>query len=223
MVSAAQFRVHPRQQIELKDPKIMLQQIRPAVVMIVCMTVMTGIAYPLAMTGIAQTVFHYQANGSLIERHGTIIGSTLIGQTFAGPTYFHGRPSATTDTDPNDATKTVPAPYNAGNSGGSNLGPTSKALSDRVTADLAKLTAENPGTPVPIDLVTTSASGLDPDISPAAALFQVPRIAKARKLPDATVRQLVRDHITERLAGLIGEPRVNVLELNLALDAAGRS
>lgn len=200
----------------------MFQHIRPAVVMIVCMTILTGIAYPLAMTGVAQVVFPHQANGSLITRHGTIVGSALLGQSFTGPTYFHGRPSATTDTDPNDATKTIPAPYNAGNSGGSNLGPTSKALIDRVTAESAKLAAENPGTPVPMDLVTTSASGLDPDISPAAAFFQAPRVAKARNLPEIRVRQLVQDHIAERLAGLIGEPRVNVLELNLALDAAGR-
>ena len=146
------------------------------------------------MTGIAQAIFPHQANGSLIERDGKVIGSALIGQNFTGETYFHGRPSATTDTDPNDATKTVPAPYNAGNSGGSNLGPTSKALLDRVTADAGKLAAENPGTPVPMDLVTTSASGLDPDISPAAALFQVPRVAKARNLPAAKVQQLVQDH-----------------------------
>jgi K+-transporting ATPase ATPase C chain len=197
----------------------MLQQIRPAVVMIVCMTILTGLAYPLAMTGIAQAIFPHQANGSLIERDGKVIGSALIGQNFAAANYFHGRPSATTQTDPTDASKTVPAPYNAANSSGSNLGPTSKALLDRVTGDADKLRAENPGTPVPIDLVTTSASGLDPDISPAAALFQVPRVAKARNLPEDKVRQLVLDHVTGRLAGLIGEPNVNVLELNLALDA----
>jgi potassium-transporting ATPase KdpC subunit len=197
----------------------MLQQIRPAVVMIVCMTILTGLAYPLAMTGIAQAIFPHQANGSLIERDGKVIGSALIGQNFAAANYFHGRPSATTETDPNDASKTVPVPYNAANSSGSNLGPTSKALLDRVTGDADKLRAENPGTPVPIDLVTTSASGLDPDISPAAALFQVPRVAKARNLPENKVRQLVLDHVTGRLAGLIGEPNVNVLELNLALDA----
>jgi K+-transporting ATPase ATPase C chain len=197
----------------------MLQQIRPAVVMIVCMTIITGLAYPLAMTGIAQAIFPHQANGSLIERDGKVIGSALIGQNFAAANYFHGRPSATTQTDPTDASKTVPAPYNAANSSGSNLGPTSKALLDRVTGDADKLKTENPGTPVPIDLVTTSASGLDPDISPAAALFQVPRVAKARNLPEDKVRQLVLDHVTGRLAGLIGEPNVNVLELNLALDA----
>jgi K+-transporting ATPase ATPase C chain len=201
----------------------MLKHIRPAVTMIVCMTILTGLAYPLAMTGIAQAIFPHQANGSLIERDGKVIGSTLIGQNFAAENYFHGRPSATTDTDPNDATKTVPAPYNAGNSGGANLGPTSKALVDRVTQDAGKLAAENPGKPVPIDLVTTSGSGLDPDISPAAALFQVPRVAKARNLPQEKVQQLVEAHTVGRLAGLIGEPHVNVLELNLALDALGHS
>ncbi|HEX4367667.1 MAG TPA: K(+)-transporting ATPase subunit C [Rhodopila sp.] len=201
----------------------MLNQIRPAIMMIVCMTILTGLAYPLAMTGIAQAVFPYQASGSLVDRNGKIIGSALIGQNFTSATYFHGRPSATTDTDPKDPSKTIAAPYNAANSGGSNLGPTSKALIDRITADTAKLAAENPGTPVPMDLVTTSASGLDPDISPAAALFQVPRVAKARNLSETQVGKLVRDHIVPRLAGLIGEPYVNVLELNLALDALGRS
>jgi K+-transporting ATPase ATPase C chain len=191
--------------------------------MIVCMTILTGLAYPLAMTGIAQAVFPHQANGSLVERDGKVIGSSLIGQNFAAETYFHGRPSATTDTDPNDASKTIPAPYNAANSSGSNLGPTSKALVDRVTEDANKLKAENPGAAVPIDLVTTSASGLDPDISPAAALFQVPRVAKARNVPEDRVRQLVLDHVSGRLAGLIGEPHVNVLELNLALDTLGHS
>ena len=199
----------------------MLKQLRPAITMIVLMTTLTGLAYPLAMTGIAGLLFPHQAAGSLVERDGKVIGSELIGQNFTADRYFHGRPSATTDTDPNDSTKTVPAPYNAQNSGGSNLGPTSKALIDRVTGDAAALAAQNPGTPVPVDLVTTSASGLDPDITPAAALFQVPRVAKARDLPEGRVRQLVEEHTKGRLLGILGEPRVNVLALNLALDALG--
>jgi K+-transporting ATPase ATPase C chain len=206
-----------------QGPTPMLKQIRPAIVMIIGMTIITGLAYPLAMTGIAQTLFRHQANGSLIEKDGKVIGSELIGQNFTTEKYFHGRPSATTDTDPNDATKTIPAPYNAANSSGSNLGPTSKALVDRVKDDVAKLQAENPNTAVPVDLVTTSASGLDPDISPAAALFQVPRVAKARGLSEDAVRRLVEDHIAGRLVGIIGEPHVNVLQLNLALDALGKS
>jgi K+-transporting ATPase ATPase C chain len=195
-----------------------MKHIRPAIVMIVAMTVITGIVYPLLMTGIAQAVFPYQANGSLIEKDGKVIGSALIGQNFTSDKYFHGRPSATTEPDPKDPTKTVPVPYAADNSGGSNLGPTSKALVDRVKDDAAKLAAENPNTPIPSDLVTTSASGLDPDITPAGALFQVPRVAKARGLPEDKVRQLVEGHIAGRLLGIIGEPHVNVLKLNLALD-----
>ncbi len=201
----------------------MLQQIRPAIMMILTMTVLTGLAYPLAMTGIAQAIFPHQANGSLIEKDGKVIGSALIGQSFTSEKYFHGRLSATTDTDPNDATKTVPAPYNAANSAGSNLGPTSKALIDRVKTDTEALQKENPGAPVPVDLVTSSASGLDPDITPAGALFQVPRIAKARNLPEDRVRTLVESQISGRVAGIIGEPHVNVLQLNLALDALGAS
>lgn len=197
----------------------MLREIRPAIVMVLLMTVLTGLAYPLAMTGVAQLAFPYQANGSLIERDGKVIGSALIGQNFTGPTYFHGRPSATVGTDPNDSTKTMPAPYNAANSAGSNAGPTSKPLVQRVKEDVEKLKAENPAMPVPIDLVTTSASGLDPDISVEAALFQVPRVAKARALDEGELRQLVRLHTAPRLLGLIGEPRVNVLRLNMALDA----
>ncbi|MEJ0015794.1 MAG: K(+)-transporting ATPase subunit C [Acetobacteraceae bacterium] len=195
-----------------------MKHIRPAIVMILAMTVITGLIYPLAMTGIAQAVFPYQANGSLIEKDGKVIGSALIGQNFTTDKYFHGRLSATTAPDPNDSSKSVSSPYNAANSAGSNLGPTSKALVDRVKEDAAKLAAENPGTPVPADLVTSSASGLDPDITPAGALFQVPRVAKARGLPEATVRQLVENHIDGRLVGVIGEPHVNVLKLNLALD-----
>ena len=195
-----------------------MKHIRPAIVMIIAMTVITGIIYPLLMTGIAQAVFPYQANGSLIEKDGKVIGSALIGQNFTSDKYFHGRPSATTEPDPKDPTKTVPVPYAADNSGGSNLGPTSKALVDRVKDDAAKLATENPNTPIPSDLVTTSASGLDPDITPAGALFQVPRVAKARRLAEDKVRQLVEDHITGRLFGIIGEPHVNVLKLNLALD-----
>jgi K+-transporting ATPase ATPase C chain len=196
-----------------------MKHIRPAIVMIVAMTIITGLIYPLAMTGIAQTIFPYQANGSLITKDDKVIGSALIGQNFTSEKYFHGRPSATTEPDPKDPTKTVPTPYAADNSAGSNLGPTSKALVDRVKADAATLAKENPGTPIPSDLVTTSASGLDPDITPAGALFQVPRVAKARGLPEDQVRQLVESHITGRLLGIIGEPHVNVLELNLALDA----
>jgi potassium-transporting ATPase KdpC subunit len=201
----------------------MTQHIRPAIMMIVLMTILTGLVYPLAMTGIAQAILPWQANGSLIQKDGKVIGSALIGQNFTGPNYFHGRPSATTDTDPNDSSKTIPAPYNAANSSGSNLGPTSKALIDRVTADTAALQKENPGVPVPLDLVTTSASGLDPDVSPAGALFKVPRVAKARHLSEDVVHHLVDEHTTGRLLGIIGEPHVNVLELNMALDALGHA
>ena len=196
----------------------MLREIRPAIVVLIALTVITGLLYPLAMTGIAQVLFPHQAEGSLIERNGHVIGSALIGQNFAGEKYFHGRPSATTAPDPNDASKTVSAPYNAANSGGSNLGPSNKTLIDRVKADMEQLKADNPSVPVPADLVTTSASGLDPDISPEAALFQVPRVAKARNLTENRVRQLVVDHTEDRFLGVLGEPRVNVLKLNLALD-----
>jgi K+-transporting ATPase ATPase C chain len=198
----------------------MFREIRPAIVLLLLLTAITGLAYPLAMTAIAGAVFPAKAQGSLIERDGKVVGSALIGQEFKDDKYFHGRPSATLAPDPSDSTKTVSAPYNAANSGGSNLGPTSKALADRLKEDVDKLKAENPNTAVPVDLVTTSASGLDPDISPEAALFQVPRIAKARNLPDDQVRQLVASNTEGRLLGLLGEPRVNVLALNLALDRA---
>jgi K+-transporting ATPase ATPase C chain len=196
----------------------MFRQIRPAIVVLLTLTIITGLVYPLAMTGIARVIFPYQAQGSLIERDGKVVGSELIGQVFESEKYFHGRPSATTAPDPNDATKTVPAPYNAANSGGSNLGPSNKALIDRVQGDMDKLKQENSAASVPADLVTTSASGLDPHISPEAALFQAPRIAKARNVPEDRIRQLVADHTEGRFLGLLGEPRVNVLLLNLALD-----
>ncbi len=196
----------------------MLKEIRPAILVLLALTLITGLAYPLAMTGIAEAIFPKQAQGSLIERNGQVVGSALIGQEFKSDDYFHGRPSATTTADPNDSTKTIPAPYNAANSSGSNLGPTSQALSDRVKGDVDKLKEENPSAPIPADLVTTSGSGLDPDISPEAALFQVPRVAKARKLPEDSVRKLVDEQTAGRFAGLLGEPRVNVLALNLALD-----
>ncbi len=196
----------------------MLKEIRPAIVLIVALTVITGLIYPLVMTGVSIVLFPAQSAGSLIEQNGKVVGSALIGQEFTSEKYFHSRPSATTAPDPKDSSKTIAAPYNAANSGGSNLGPTSKALIDRVEADVQKLKAQNPAAAVPTDLVTTSASGLDPDISPEAAYFQVPRVAKARNLAEDRLRQLVSDHIEGRFLGLLGEPRVNVLLLNLALD-----
>src|SRR6201986_1909736 len=186
----------------------MLREIRPAIVLLLALTVITGLAYPLAITAVAGAIFPKQAEGSLIEKDGKGIGSSLIGQEFTSDKYFHGRPSATTAPDPKDSTKTVSAPYNAANSGGSNLGPTSKALNDRIKDDVAKLKAENPSQPVPVDLVTTSASGLDPDISPEAALFQVPRVAKERNMSEDKVRELVSQNTQGRLVGLLGEPRV---------------
>ncbi|MDE2376481.1 K(+)-transporting ATPase subunit C [Bradyrhizobium sp.] len=198
----------------------MLREIRPAIVLLLALTVITGLAYPLAMTGLAGVLFPSQAQGSLIEKDGKVIGSALIGQEFKDDKYFHGRPSATSAPDPADSTKTVSAPYNAANSSGSNLGPTSKALADRLKEDVDKLRAENPSQPVPVDLVTTSGSGLDAHISPEAALFQVPRVAKARNMPEDAVKQIVTANTEGRLLGLLGEPRVNVLALNLALDRA---
>jgi potassium-transporting ATPase KdpC subunit len=189
---------------------IIIRQLRPAVLMLVLLTLLTGVIYPLVVTGLAQTLFPYQANGSLLTRDGQVTGSALIGQSFDDPRYFWGRPSAT-----------APFPYNAANSAGSNLGPTNPVLIDAVTARIKTLQAADPGNrqPVPVDLVTTSASGLDPDISPAAALYQVARVARLRGLSAAAVRQLVDRHTTGRTFGILGEPRVNVLKLNLALDA----
>jgi potassium-transporting ATPase KdpC subunit len=201
----------------------MRKEIRPAIVLILAFTVITGVIYPLVMTGVSEAIFPHQANGSLIEKDGAVIGSTLIGQAFASDNYFHGRPSATLGPDPSDPSKTIPMPYNAANSAGSNLGPTSKTLIDRVTAEVETLKQENPTAPIPTDMVTTSGSGLDPHISPEAAYFQVPRIAKARNMPENALRQLVAEHVEGRTLGLFGEPRVNVLELNLALDKAGTS
>ena len=197
----------------------MLKEIRPAIVLLIALTLITGLVYPLAITGIAGVLFPHQAQGSMIERDGMVVGSELIGQVFTDDKYFHGRPSATNTPDPNDPTKNVDAPYNAANSGGSNLGPTSKALADRLQGDVDKLKAENPSAPVPVDLVTTSASGLDPDITPAAAEFQVARVAAARNLPPERVRALVAEATQDRVFGILGEERVNVLKLNLALDA----
>ena len=196
----------------------MLSQLRPAIVMIVLFTVLTGLIYPLAITGIAQVALKAPADGSLLSRNGAVVGSSLIGQTFAADTYFHGRPSATSAPDPKDASKTIDAPYNAANSSGSNLGPTSQKLLDRVKGDIAAL-GGSPTKPVPADAVTTSGSGLDPDVSPDYALLQVGRVAAARKLSEDQVKALVEAHVAGRAIGIFGEPRVNVLQLNLDLDA----
>ncbi len=193
----------------------MTAHLRPAIVLIALFTLLLGVVMPVLFTFVAGVAVPFQAGGSLIERDGKVIGSALIGQNFTSEKYFWPRPSAITNPDPNDATKTVAAPYDATASAASNLAPTSKALVDRVTADAAKL---GPA-PVPADAVTTSASGLDPDISPANALRQVDRVAKARSLPEGKVRALVAETTQEPWLGFIGEPRVNVLKLNLALDA----
>jgi potassium-transporting ATPase KdpC subunit len=197
----------------------MLAHLRPAIVMLALFTVLTGLAYPLAVTGIAQVLLPSAANGNLVNRDGAVVGSRLIAQTFAADKYFHARPSATTAPDPKDDTKTVDAPYNAIGSGGSNLGPTSKALVDRVTASVEEL-RKGGATVIPADAVTTSASGLDPHISPETAALQVARVAAARGVGEDKVRAVLASHVEGSLLGLVGEPRVNVLELNLALDAA---
>lgn len=197
----------------------MINQLRPALVLFILLSLCTGLVYPILVSGIAHNLFPVQAHGSLLSNQGHLVGSALIGQTFTSERYFHGRPSATTAPDPSDASKSVPAPYNAANSSGSNLGPTSRALIERIKADTDKLHEENPGVPIPVDLVTTSASGLDPDISPAAAIFQIPRIARARSMSEQRLRQLIAAQMQERSFGLLGEPVVNVLRLNLALDA----
>lgn len=199
----------------------MLKQIRPAIVSFTVLAAITGLGYPLAITGIAQLVMPEQANGSLIKQNGQVIGSELVGQAFTQDKYFHGRLSATTGPDPQDSSKSVASPYNAANSMGSNLGPTSAALKDRLTADVAAAKKENPSADVPVDLVTTSSSGLDPHISPDSALFQVPRVAKARGIDEAKLRDLVQSQIEDRALGIFGELRVNVLKLNLALDRMG--
>jgi len=197
----------------------MKQLVRPAISLFVLMSVVTGLAYPVLVTGAARIAFPDQAAGSLVEVDGKVIGSALIGQVFNDDKYFHGRPSATNAPDPKDSTKTVDAPYSATNSMGSNLGPTSKALIDRIKGQVEELKKENASMAVPMDMVTTSGSGLDPHISPDAAYFQVPRVAKARGVPEARIRALVDGQIEGRTFGLLGEPRVNVLNLNLALDA----
>ena len=200
----------------------MLSQIRPAIVLLALFTLLTGFVYPMAITGVAQVLMPYQADGSLLQVGGNPVGSALIGQNFASDKYFHGRPSATQAQDPahpDDPSKTIDAPYNAANSTGSNLGPTSQKLLDRVKADVAAKRAAGWTGPIPADSVTTSASGLDPEISPATAFAEVPAVAKARGVAEEKVRALVAAHVQDRALGLIGEPRVNVLRLNLALDA----
>ncbi len=199
----------------------MLKEIRPALTFTVLMTLLTGIAYPLAMTGIAQSLFPHQANGSLITQNGKTIGSDLIGQNFTSDKYFHPRPSATTTADPADASKTIPSPYNAASSSASNLAPTSQSLIDGIKDTAQKLPTENKA-PIPVDMVTASGSGLDPHITPAAAHFQIPRVAKARNLTEAELSTLVDQATQPRFLGLLGEPTVNVLQLNLSLDKKGQ-
>jgi potassium-transporting ATPase KdpC subunit len=201
----------------------MIRQIRPAIVLLVLFTVLTGLIYPLAITGVAQAVMPAQANGSLVRAKDAVIGSSLIGQNFASDRYFHSRPSATNAPDPKDSSKTIDAPYNAANSSPSNLGPTSQALVDRIKADVAAKRGAGLQGPIPADSVTTSGSGLDPHISPDYALAQIPMVAKARALPEDKVRALVESRIESRDLGLVGEPRVNVLLLNMALDALSSS
>jgi K+-transporting ATPase ATPase C chain len=184
----------------------MKQNLKIAILMTLVTTVLLGIIYPLVVTGLAQVLFHDKANGQLISRQGAVIGSRIIGQGFSGAGYLHSRPSAAGNG------------YDAANSGGTNFAPTNQKLIDRVNADVAKLQAENPGHPIPVDMVTTSASGLDPDITPASAEFQVPRIAHERGLDEQQVRQIIQRHTEGRQLGFLGEPRVNVLEVNLALD-----
>jgi len=203
----------------------MLKQLKQSILTTLVITILTGLAYPLAMVGMSETLFPRQAHGSLIEKDGKVVGSELIGQAFTKPEYFHGRPSATTDTDPNDSTKQVPSPYNAANSNGSNAAPTAKSFTDDVQSRIDALKAENPDarTPIPVDLVTTSASGLDPHISPAAAVYQAPRVAKARNLSQGQVLHMIDEATEGRTLGFIGESRVNVLRLNLALDEAAKA
>ena len=192
-----------------------MAHLRPAIVLIVLFTILTGLLFPLGFVGFAQAVMPFQAGGSLITRNGKVVGSALLGQNWTQEKYLQGRPSATTKPDPADSTKTLPEPYNAGNSGASNAGPTAKSLIDRITEDVGKLGAK----PAPGDSVTTSASGLDPHISPEFAALQVARIAKARSMPEAAVKNVITANTEGRLLGIIGEPRVNVLAVNLALDA----
>ena len=200
----------------------MFREVRPALVLLLGLTIITGLFYPLAMTGVAGVMFPIQAQGSLIEKDGKVIGSALIGQAFTEDRYFHGRPSATPGPDPQDAAKTIAAPYNASNSMSANLGPTSKALADRLKEDVEKAKGENPSAAIPVDLVTTSAIGLDPHITSENAMYQAPRVAKARLIPEVELRRLVQEHTEGRLGGVLGEPRVNVLALNLALDRMAR-